>query len=161
MAPRELFLVRHGKAVENAAGGDPARALTEEGRAGIEAVAHALAVFAVAPDVIVHSPYVRATETAQIIARVLGVKRLVAEGALTPVASGERAVQALTEAPAVVNAQRVLAVSHMPLLPAIAHELVGARIDFGTGTVAQVALFGGNGSVLVGVWPAEKLARVR
>lgn len=161
MAPRELFLVRHGKAVEHAAGGDPARALTDEGRAGIEAVGRALAAFEIAPDVIVHSPYVRATETATIIARTLGVKRLLSEGALTPVASAERAVQALTEAPAVVNARCVLAVSHMPLLPAVAHELVGARVDFGTGTVAHVALLGPHGSVLLGVWAAEKLARVR
>jgi phosphohistidine phosphatase len=161
VAPRELFLVRHGKAAEHAAGGDPARALTDEGRAGIEAVGQALARFEVKPDVIVHSPYVRATETAQIIARALGVTRLVSEGALTPVAAAERAVQALTDSSVVVNARTVLAVSHMPLLPAVAHELVGARVDFGTGTVAHVALLGPHGSVLLGVWPAEKLARVR
>lgn len=161
MAPRELFLVRHGKAAESAAGGDAARPLTDEGRLGIEAVARALRVFEVAPDVIVHSPFVRATETAEIIARGLGVKRLVAEGALTPVSSGERAVQAVTEAPAVVNARCVLAVSHMPLLPALAHELVGARVDFGTGAVAKVALLGSHGAVLVGLWSADQLARIR
>lgn len=161
MAARELFLVRHGKAVEHAAGGDPARPLTEEGRAGIEAVGKALAAFDVSPDVIAHSPYVRASETAQILARALGVKRLISEGALTPVASGESALQAITRAPSVVNARTVLAVSHMPLLPAIVHELVGARVDFGTGTVAHIALLGPHGSVLVGVWSAEKLARVR
>jgi phosphohistidine phosphatase len=161
MAPRDLFLVRHGKAADSAPGGDPARPLTEEGRAGIEAVGRALAAFAVAPDVIVHSPYVRATETAQLIGRALGVERLVAEGALTPVSSGERAAQAVTEAPAVVNARTVVAVSHMPLLPALAHELVGARIDFGTGTVARIALLGPHGAVLVGLWSADQLARVR
>lgn len=161
MAPRELYLVRHGKAAEHAAGGDAARALTDEGRAGIDAVGHALRALDVSPDVIIHSPYVRATETAEIIARALGVKRLVAEGALTPSASAERAVQALTETPAVVNAKVVLAVSHMPLLPAVALELVGARVDFGTGTVARLALLGPHGAVLVGLWPADQLARVR
>ena len=157
MSPRDLFLVRHGKAGEAGPGGDPARSLTVEGRDGIAAVGRALAAFGVVPDAIWHSPYVRATETAVLLAEVLGVSTLTPEGVLTPTSSGECASQAVLQAPA----RTLVAVSHMPLLPALVHELVGARIDFGTGSVAHIGLFGAHGAVLLGLWTAEKLARVR
>ncbi len=164
---REVLLVRHGKAVAAAPGGDAARPLTDEGRAGIEAVARGLAAFGVAPDAVWHSPYVRAAETAAIVAGALGCREVVADGALTPVASPERAAQAILEA----TARTLLCVSHMPLLPALCLELVGARVDFGTGTVAHVVALGPLGSAplergrslrsLIGLWSAEQLALVR
>lgn len=154
---RDLFLVRHGKAVDSAPGGDPARTLTEEGREGIRRAGQGLKAFGLVPDVIVHSPYARALETAQILAAALGTSSLVAEGALTPSASPERAADALRR----LLPKRVMAVSHMPLLPALALELVGARVDFGTGTVAHLAALGPHGTVLLGLWTADQLARVR
>lgn len=156
MSPRDLFLVRHGKAVEAAPGGDAARPLTAEGRAGINHVGRALAAFGFVPDAIWHSPYLRATETATLLAEALGTTQLVPEGVLTPASSAERAAGALLQAPG----RTLVVVSHMPLLPALALELVGARVDFGTGTVAHVALLGPHGAVLLGLWTAEKLARV-
>jgi phosphohistidine phosphatase len=154
---REVLLVRHGKAAVDAPGGDAARPLTDEGRKGIEAVGRGLAAFGFRPDVLWHSPYVRATETGQILARALSVGNVVAEGAITPMSSAERAAQAIVES----TARCLVVVSHMPLLPALAAELVGARIDFGTGTVAHLAVLGHHGSALLGLWTADHLARVR
>ena len=154
---REVFLVRHGSAAAHADGGDPARPLTAEGKAGIAAVARALQAFGVAPDAVWHSPYLRAQETAAILHGVVGGK-LVVEPSLTPVASAERAQAAVLGA----KERRLVVVSHMPLLPTLLELLVGARLDFGTGTVAHVAVLGGEaGNALLGLWSAEKLALVR
>lgn len=152
---REVFLVRHGKAVASAPGGDAARPLTDEGRAGINDVARALKSFGVSPAVVWHSPYTRAAETAEILAAVLG-GRCSADGAFTPSSSAERAVQQIQQS----EARCLVVVSHMPLLPDVCTELVGARVDFGTGTVAHVGSLGPHGTVLLGLWTSEKLALV-
>jgi phosphohistidine phosphatase SixA len=157
MTRRDVFLVRHGKAADAGAGGDPARALTQEGREGIAAVGRALAAFGIAPEAIWHSPYVRTTETAGILADALGVRHLLPEPALAPASSGPRAALALTQAPA----RTLLTVSHMPLLPAIAAELVGAQLDFGPGTVAHIGLVGAHTATLLGLWTADQLGHVR
>lgn len=154
---REVLLVRHGKAASDAPGGDAARPLTDEGRVGIAAMARGLAAFGFRPDALWHSPYTRAAQTAEILAQALSPATVVVEGALTPVSSPARAAQAIVQA----QARCLVVVSHMPLLPQLTVELVGARVDFGTGTVAHVAVLGPHGSALLGLWTAEQLARVR
>lgn len=71
--PVKLFFLRHGIA-EDAVGGmrDYDRALTAEGRAQLEQIAQALLRLGIAPEVVLTSPLVRARETAEIIAPVLG-----------------------------------------------------------------------------------------
>lgn len=156
---REVLLVRHGKAEAASLGGDAARVLTDDGREGIAAVGRGLAALSLRPDALWHSPYVRATETAGLLARELsiGATSMRAEPLLVPGGSGERAARALVEA----SARCLLCVSHMPLLPELVGRLVGARMDFGTGTVAHVALLGPHGATLIGLWSADVLARVR
>lgn len=156
MSPRSLFLVRHGRAVEDAPGGDAARALTAEGRGEVACVGRALQAFGVRPDAIWHSPYARALETAILLGEALGVRKLVPESALVPSSSAERALRLLLEA----ASPTLLVVSHMPLLPALAHEFLGARVDFGPATVAHVAIFPG-GALLSGLWTATQLSLVR
>ena len=68
-----LYLVRHGIAEESApSGGDPERRLTQEGTLRTAMVAKGLKRTGIQPDRIISSPYVRARQTAEIFARVLG-----------------------------------------------------------------------------------------
>lgn len=154
---REVLLVRHGQAVADAPGGDAARPLTDEGRAGVTAVARALAAFGFRPDALWHSPYVRAVQTAELLTASLGPRTLSAEGGLTPSSPAGPVAQAIFRS----SSRCLVVVSHMPLLPQLAAELVGAQLEFGTATVAHVAVLGPRASVLLGLWSAEKLARVR
>lgn len=65
----ELIVIRHGKA-ENAGvvpGGDSARPLTEHGSHQFRKVAKWIGKHQSAPDLILHSPLVRTTQTAQIL----------------------------------------------------------------------------------------------
>lgn len=156
---RELLLVRHGKAEPAAAGGDAARALTRDGRVGIEGVGRGLAALGLRPDAIWHSPFVRAVETAELLAAALSVSSssMSAEPLIVPEGSVERAARALAGA----GPRRLLCVSHMPLLPELVGRFTGARTDFGTGTVAHLVLAGSHGAALIGLWSADLLARVR
>ncbi len=72
-----LLLVRHGPAVDRRAWGaqgkdDRKRPLTEEGVERTRKAATGLARLVDAPDVVASSPYVRAIETARIVAEALG-----------------------------------------------------------------------------------------
>jgi phosphohistidine phosphatase len=155
---REILLVRHGKAVEHSSGGDAARTLTDDGKDIIRGVGRALVALDLIPGAIWHSPFVRASETATLLREVTGnVAPLKADGALAPGSSSERAAALLLES----REKRLLVVSHMPLLPALMTELVGARVEFGTGTVARVLALGPHGSVLAGLWDAELLGLVK
>lgn len=155
---REVLLVRHGTAVANAVGGDAERTLTADGRVAIAAVARGLAALGRRPDALWHSPYVRAVETAEILADTFGAARssMRAEPLLVPGGSAERAARAIVDA----DARCLLCVSHLPLLPELVGRLAGMRTDFGTGTVAQLALVGSHGAALIGLWSAQLLARV-
>jgi phosphohistidine phosphatase len=76
----KIFFTRHGVA-EPAHGQikDYDRALTDEGRAQLALVAQAMQRLNIKPDVILTSPLVRAAQTAQIIAPVLGAPLETAE----------------------------------------------------------------------------------
>lgn len=69
-----LYLVRHGIAEDrqNWDGDDDSRPLTAEGRDKMEQVARALRALGVEPTVVATSPLVRARQTAEIVAYVLG-----------------------------------------------------------------------------------------
>jgi phosphohistidine phosphatase len=73
-----LFFLRHGIAVEAGAKGckqDSDRYLTAEGRQKLLQVAAALTVLEVSFDLVFSSPYVRARQTAELIAKKLGLTR--------------------------------------------------------------------------------------
>lgn len=69
----KLFFLRHGIA-EDARGGmsDAERALTDEGRAQLQPIAYALHRLGMQPATILTSPLVRARQTAEIVAPILG-----------------------------------------------------------------------------------------
>src|SRR3989338_8240474 len=72
-----LYLIRHAEAVPHGAPGypqDAQRPLTHEGRAQALAAGEALKRLQVAPDVLLTSPYVRAVQTAEQVAKGLGLR---------------------------------------------------------------------------------------
>ena len=143
--------MRHGEAGE--ARVDAERALTPRGRAQATATATGLLRLGIAVPVIRHSPYRRATETATAVAAVLG-STLVVDDRFTPSSSPDVAVDAL-----LAERTGTFVVAHLPLLAGIVEQLVGARVQFATASVAHVVVDGGTG-VLAGFWSSAGLERV-
>jgi phosphohistidine phosphatase SixA len=106
-----------------------------------------------APPRLWHSPYRRAAETAAIVAEVFGVDPL-EDDRLVPDGDGSIVASAL-----LAERGGAMVVAHMPILPAILHELVGAGASLSTAGVAHVAVVGGQ-AVLVGLYSAASLERV-
>src|SRR5262245_58672519 len=77
---KEIYILRHGIAVERGAGGytnDSERPLTAEGRKKMQRIAKTLCNLDLSFDLILSSPYVRARQTAEIVAQILkGEERL-------------------------------------------------------------------------------------
>lgn len=109
-----VYILRHGIAEDSAPGGsDAARALTPEGKQKLRAVLDRARAAGVHPVVILSSPFKRATQTAEIAAAVLGVKReKITTSALAPMSTPQR-VWAEVRAQ---RAERVLVAGHEPLL---------------------------------------------
>ncbi len=70
----KLYAVRHGEAL--ASHDDAGRALSEKGQQDISKVAHHMKACTVKPAHIIHSPLLRAVQTAEIFARVLGIEQV-------------------------------------------------------------------------------------
>ncbi len=73
-----VYIVRHGIAVDREdphCPPDPERYLTEEGVDKTKGVAKGLAALGVSPDLFLTSPYVRAVQTAEILADAVGYPR--------------------------------------------------------------------------------------
>lgn len=73
-----LFILRHGIAVDHGAAGyekDSERPLTKQGIEELEEIAKAMKKLKIEFDLILSSPYVRARQTAEIIAEKLGLEK--------------------------------------------------------------------------------------
>lgn len=71
----QLYIVRHGIAIDREdpqCPPDPDRYLTEEGVEKTKGVARGLAALGVSGDLFLTSPYVRAVQTAEVVAAILG-----------------------------------------------------------------------------------------
>lgn len=129
----KLYLIRHAIAAEAADGPDEARALTREGRARFEECVRGLAQLEVRLDRIVHSPLLRAVQTADLLRPLL-------QG--TSAVSGHLAAQPSEALLAELAGERVAAVGHEPWLGELAAWLVtsqrawGPRFSFEKGSVA-------------------------
>ena len=110
-----LYLVRHGIAEDSApSGGDPERRLTQEGTLRTAMVAKGLKKTGLQPNRIISSPYVRARETAEIFARVLGFGNdIELDPRLTPFGRLEQAADLLRENR---EADSILLTGHEPSL---------------------------------------------
>lgn len=124
----ELFVMRHGIAADRETwrGSDADRPLTERGAARVERVTEALGIFVERFDRIVTSPYVRARETAEIVARHRGGGR---DPELDRVLAFEDPGPLLTRL-ARSDDERVLLVGHEPCLSSLVSRLVAGRDTF-------------------------------
>lgn len=158
---QEILLIRHGEAMPYAVGGDAARALTPRGQQSAATLGKTLALRQFYPDEVWHSPYVRATQTAQLLSSELGLstERLLAKPQLTPESSAARALSLLQErlrGPI----RRLIVVSHLPFLPALAaqwlqsSESPSVQFNWEPAAVMHMALFGEQ-AVLCGFWQAD------
>jgi phosphohistidine phosphatase len=131
----ELLLIRHGEAEPpQAAADDEKRELTEDGRQDVRSMAEVLLRAELRPEAIFTSPLVRARQTGDVLAQVLGVEAR-PDDRLRPGAT-------LGGVQAVVNegrVSRVLLVGHEPDLSTIVRELTGGRVKMRTSGVARVA----------------------
>jgi phosphohistidine phosphatase len=135
-----LYLLRHGIAVERDAPGyakDADRPLTPEGERKLEQIARAMQALDLTFDLILSSPYVRARQTAEIIAKALGVRKKL-EFAASLACGGDtkelvdylKRLQPLPES--------IMLVGHEPYLSGLISLLVG-----GTGGCCVVLKKGG------------------
>lgn len=137
----QLYIVRHGPAAERAewTGSDFDRPLTPAGKQVVLRVAERLADLGIGVDAIVSSPYIRARETAEIVARTLGRTDRLELDARLGAGFGLADLMSLLADYAGVSA--LMIVGHEPDLGRAICELVGTeRLKMKKGAVALVDL---------------------
>lgn len=131
-----LWLARHGEAVDpDAAASDFSRTLTAVGRHKLSELTQFLIVREQPPELILHSPLVRAEQTAQVIAEEIGSDQVKVrvEQALAPGVD----IDELLRRVARTTAERVLCVGHQPDMSRCLAEMIGGgNIQYSPGTVA-------------------------
>jgi phosphohistidine phosphatase len=138
----ELYILRHGIAEEGKPGGrDADRALTSEGKRKLRDVLKVAARAGVGPKCIMTSPYVRAVETAEIAAEVLGYRRdLLRTDALVPDSEPRRVWE---EIRVHKGSESVLLAGHEPLLSQLVAYLLGSpamSVDMKKGALVRIDL---------------------
>jgi phosphohistidine phosphatase len=132
-----LYFVRHGLANWPAwPGNDAERPLTRDGTLLIEAAAQGLLRRAVQPELILHSPLLRAQQTALIIAEALSRTEQLCEHPLLEPGFNPKALRDLVHEHASLGA--VMFVGHAPDMGEVISHLTGHTVKFKEGTVAHV-----------------------
>ncbi|HLN59637.1 MAG TPA: phosphohistidine phosphatase SixA [Thermoanaerobaculia bacterium] len=122
----EVWLLRHAEAEDRAASGrDEDRGLTAGGLAQAKAVARGIAALAPAIRVILTSPLLRARQTAEPLAEVLGLAAIRPSRALEPGSDPEAILSELEEA----GEESLLLVGHAPQLGRLLGRLVTGEAD--------------------------------
>jgi len=114
----KIYLVRHGIAYEPGEPGyedDTQRPLTDKGRDKMNKVAHVLKRLNMKPDMILSSPYLRAEQTAEILAKELKYKKNKIEFSerLLPTSQPEPLIAEIIEK---YNVEELVVVGHEPCL---------------------------------------------
>lgn len=158
----ELYIMRHGLAEANNPGGDAERRLTEVGRAYLKRAGSALHKSNIGFDRIVVSPYVRATETAGIIAEETAFTgETFTDSRLIPSGRFESVSNLVFEHN---DARSLLLISHQPLIGETISQIVGQNrlmIRITPGMITAIDVAGHRPHVngtLVWSLPAEMLA---
>lgn len=134
-----LYFVRHGLAHWPSWTGDDAeRPLNREGVAIMEAAAAGLARRDVQPELILHSPLLRARQTADIIAEALACTKQLREHHLLEPGFNPKALRDLVHEHAKLKA--LMFVGHAPDMGEVVAHLTGHAMKFKEGTVAHVAV---------------------
>jgi len=121
----QIYLLRHGIAEDARQGhADSERALTAEGREKLRRVLKRARAAGAAPEMILSSPYRRATETAEVAAEALGYQgKVVRTPALLPEASP---IDLWEEVRSRHQQSSILLASHEPLMSSMAAFLLGS-----------------------------------
>lgn len=136
----QLYLLRHGIAEDNGPDGtDESRRLTSDGRTKLKRVLEVAREAGVKPSMILTSPLVRARQTAEIAAGVLGYNGgLVESDALIPSADP---AEIWEEIRVHKNEESVLLASHEPLMSQMTGFLLGTPsllVDMKKGAIVRI-----------------------
>lgn len=138
---KTVLLVRHGKPQAAGELPDKERPLTPEGLSALESpegfarIAGLLAEPQRSAAVIWSSPAVRATQTAQVMAKALGGRPIEIHPCLW-----EQDPLAFQRELAAAQAPCVIAVGHIPFMDRMTEHLCGAQLPFKPGAVAAIQL---------------------
>jgi phosphohistidine phosphatase len=124
----KLYLVRHAIAEDSAEYEDDSlRPLTEKGREKMKKIAAALKDLGAAPDLIVSSPYLRASQTAAILAKELKYKEELAySDSLVPMGEPDVMIGEINEK---YSVDELMLVGHEPSLSALAGVLLAGNAE--------------------------------
>lgn len=135
----ELYFLRHGIAEEvgPAGSGDAGRALTEKGAAKMHEIAIGLRRLGVKPDALISSPLARAQQTAEVVAKELGLELRISD-MLAPGCDIQRLRTALWQHD---GANGIMVVGHEPDFGALIGELTGgSQVRMKKGGLCRVDL---------------------
>jgi phosphohistidine phosphatase len=122
----DLYLLRHAQAIEPASKGfeiDSDRVLTPQGKIRAREIARGFRRLKLSFNIIVASPYARARQTAEIVARILGeTDRLIISNHLAPTGHGADLIAELHRRYSYLD--QVLLVGHEPYLSQLASKLI-------------------------------------
>jgi phosphohistidine phosphatase len=138
----EIYILRHGIAEERRSGRpDSARRLTGAGKVKLRQVLETARAAGVKPSLILTSPYVRAVETAEIAAKILGcADPIVPTDDLLPSAPPQAVWRLIREQ---AGQTAILLAGHEPLLSEAASFLLGASwalMDLKKGALLRIDL---------------------
>ncbi|MBI1898609.1 MAG: phosphohistidine phosphatase SixA [Acidobacteria bacterium] len=138
----KLYILRHGIAEDGKPGSDDSeRMLTALGRRKVKEVMRLAMKGELAPSLMVTSPYVRAVQTAETAADVLGYKNdLLRTQSLAPGSTPEAVWEELR---AHKNQNEVMLVGHEPLLSQVVAYMLGApslAVDMKKGALVRIDL---------------------
>jgi phosphohistidine phosphatase len=136
----ELYLVRHGVAASRRdwQGNDVDRPLTQEGREEMQRVAVGIAKMGLALDAILTSPYPRASETAEIIAKKLGMTDKLAKDDRLEYGFGRKKLREILSDHG--DAQALMLVGHEPDFSKLIGKLTGGRVVIDKGGMAHITV---------------------
>ena len=135
----EIYLVRHGDA--HTKEDDPERHLNSDGINQCCLSGRALRILDIKFDLVISSPKVRASQTAEIIAEEVGYPKdkIIITETLEPAASPKDTISYLNN---FTEKNKIMLAGHLPLLGNLASELLSKNsqisLHFETGTVCQI-----------------------
>ncbi|WP_151704649.1 phosphohistidine phosphatase SixA [Nitrincola alkalilacustris] len=144
-----LLLIRHGEAMPWSPSGDAGRELSANGRQEVISVREQIPELLSSVSLVLHSPYVRAMQTAELLAEGLQVPS-VALDALVPDSTPILACEALE---AYVPNEPLLIVTHQPLIGCWVNWLCDGNRSQLSWATAQLA-------VVETDWPAGNMGRL-
>ena len=118
----DLFIIRHAVAVDE--GDDSQRPLADKGKKKMRQIAKGLRSLGVDFDLILSSPYIRAKETAEILADVFKIKKIEFSDNLIPMGDPDLLIAEINEK---YNAASIALVGHEPHLTALISLLVSEK----------------------------------